>query len=977
MRDEDRTKEQLINELRELRERVAGLEKEKTEPNRAGEASRKDERPLDDITERKRAEDALRQSEERLEFVLKGSQLGFWDWNLDTNEVMRNERWAEMLGYRLRDIDFTVKQWHEFIHPDDRSMADQSIRDHLEGRTPMHKLEYRMLAKDGQYRWILDQAQVVKRDSQGRPIRMSGTHTDITDRKRIEEVQGFLLQCGLPSTGEDFFESLARYLAEKLGMNFVCIDRLEGDGLSAQTVAVYHDGRFEDNVAYTLQDTPCGDVVGKTICCFPRKVRHLFPRDAVLGDLMAESYAGTTLFDSKGKPVGLIAVIGRYPLTDLHWPESLLNLVAPRAAAELERRQAEQALRESEEAHRALVAGLPDIVMRFDRDGRHLFMSDNVEEFVDLKAARFIGKTHRELGFPEAQCRFWEDEISAVFESGAVREPDFQFIGKRGRSIFNCRLLPERDARGTTISVLSLCRDITAHRKAEQDYQTLFREMLDGFALHEIVLDPRGQPADYRFLAANPAFERLTGLKVNDLIGKTVLEVLPGTERHWIETYGRVALTGEPVFFENYAAELNRHFEVTVFRPAPNQFACIFTDITKRKRAEEEREKLESRLQQAQKLEAIGTLAGGIAHDFNNILSAVLGYTEMALTDLPEHASARMDMKQVLTAAHRAKDLVKQILVFSRQGETCARHAIAVAPIVKEVLKLLRATLPATIEFWQDVAEDSGTVMGDPTQFHQVLVNLCTNAAHAMRESGGILEVTLGRIELDALTAEEYENLRPGSFVKLTVRDTGHGMDSTTLARIFDPYFTTKAVGEGSGLGLAVIQGIVKRHEGAVFVRSEPGKGTIFEILLPRIEAGRQHTVEEREPLAGGTERILFVDDEEPLVTLGKRMLVRLGYHVTTSMSSLEAIELFRSEPDGFDLVITDYTMPHMTGVDLAGEMLRIRPDIPILLSTGYSEMISEDTAKEIGIRAYVMKPLSLRDIAGLIRTVLDEIKAR
>jgi CheY-like chemotaxis protein len=266
--------------------------------------------------------------------------------------------------------------------------------------------------------------------------------------------------------------------------------------------------------------------------------------------------------------------------------------------------------------------------------------------------------------------------------------------------------------------------------------------------------------------------------------------------------------------------------------------------------------------------------------------------------------------------------------------------------------------------------------MGDPTQLHQVVVNLCTNAAHAMRERGGFLDLTLEAVELDAASAGSYENLQPGPYAQLTVRDTGCGMDAATLERIFDPYFTTKRVGEGSGLGLAVVHGIVKRHEGDIRVQSEPGEGTVFEIFFPRLQQVREETESIlAEPLRG-SERILFVDDEQVLATLGERMLDQLGYSVTATSSSLDAIELFRSKPDGFDLVITDYTMPHKTGVDLALEILKVRPDIPIILCTGYSEMINEDTAKRLGIRAFVMKPLGRRNIARVIRNVLGSLSS-
>jgi len=325
-------------------------------------------------------------------------------------------------------------------------------------------------------------------------------------------------------------------------------------------------------------------------------------------------------------------------------PETLVELCA-RARRErtllrsedlLEARTRE--LRESEETHRALVDGLPDIVMRFDREGRHLFVSDNVRETVDMEAAQFIGKTHAELGFPEAQCRFWEDAIRQVFDSGQPFETEFTFEGKAGPVIFNWRILPERDAQGAVSSVLSISRDITAHRKAEQKYQALFREMLDGFALHEIILDTDGTPVDYRFLAVNPAFERMTGLKAGDIAGRTVLEVLPGTERHWIETYGKVALTGEPVQFMNHSADLGKHFEVTAYRPAPGQFACTFQDITERKRAEEVLCASEEHLAATLRSIADGVIAcdaAGAVVSLNAAAEALTGWTTAAAAGKP------------------------------------------------------------------------------------------------------------------------------------------------------------------------------------------------------------------------------------------------------------------------------------------------------------------------------------------------------
>ncbi len=403
-----------------------------------------------------------------------------------------------------------------------------------------------------------------------------------------------------------------------------------------------------------------------------------------------------------------------------------------------------------------------------------------------------------------------------------------------------------------------------------------------------------------------------------------------------------------------------------------DSMARVIGEAIERKKAEEERHQLQTRLQQAQKMEAIGTLAGGIAHDFNNILSAILGYTEMTGVALPQGHEAHETLEQVLKASHRAKDLVAQILAFSRQSEQ-EKKPTNLSLIVKEVLKLLRASLPSTIEIRQEITTDKDTVIADPVEIHQVLMNLCTNAHHAMTETGGVLEVTLTPVDLDADEAASYPDLRPGPYVRLTVSDTGHGIDRAIVGQIFDPYFTTKEKGVGTGLGLAVVDGIVKSHGGAITLRSQPGKGSTFDLFFPLVEMEAAPVTETVEQCPRGSECILFVDDEEPLADLGRRMLHHLGYDVISRSSSVEALEAFRAQPDKFDLVVTDQTMPNMTGEMLAKKIMGIRSDIPIILCTGYSEVIREEHAKAIGIRTFVMKPIVLKEIARTVRRVLDE----
>lgn len=383
---------------------------------------------------------------------------------------------------------------------------------------------------------------------------------------------------------------------------------------------------------------------------------------------------------------------------------------------------------------------------------------------------------------------------------------------------------------------------------------------------------------------------------------------------------------------------------------------------------------LEGQLRQAQKTEALGTLAGGIAHDFNNILGAIIAFTELAQDGLPADDVVREDLDEVLKAGLRGKSLIKQILTFSRPGEQ-ERRPVELGLIVKEALRLLRASLPTTVEIRQDlVAAPAGldVIVADPTEMHQVLVNLCSNSFHAMRESGGVLEVTAACIETEAWTPAEHPELGPGAYLKLTVSDSGHGMTREVLERIFDPYFTTKKSGEGTGLGLSVVQGIIRSHGGVIDVSSVPGEGTAFHIYLPAVSAGTEEEDLAVDPLPTGTERILFIDDEEALVLAGQRILEHLGYEVVTCTSGREAFERFRAEPHGFDLMISDQTMPQTTGLDLASKVLRIRPEMPIILYTGFSSGATEEKAKELGIREFILKPITTRKMAEAVRSVLD-----
>ncbi|MGC9325283.1 MAG: ATP-binding protein, partial [Desulfomonilia bacterium] len=379
----------------------------------------------------------------------------------------------------------------------------------------------------------------------------------------------------------------------------------------------------------------------------------------------------------------------------------------------------------------------------------------------------------------------------------------------------------------------------------------------------------------------------------------------------------------------------------------------------------------ESIMHHTQKMEAIGTLAGGIAHDFNNILSSILGFTELAIMESEQGSSLHKKLEQVQKSGNRAKDLVKQILLFSRQGEY-ERKPIHIMPVIEDALKMLRATLPSSQEIYQVLDAADAIIEADPTQIHQIVINLCTNAFDAVRDTGGFIEVKLSRRDIDDDTPLNSVNVQCGSYVELIVTDTGCGMAPEVMDRIFDPYYTTKEKGKGTGLGLAIVHGIVKGLGGSISVQSILGKGTTFSVLFPQVEALDRAEEHDDTPIPTGHEHVLFVDDEEDLTEMVEQMLSHLGYHVTTRTSSVEALDLFRENPESFDIVISDLVMPKLTGETLAQNLMKIRGDIPVMICTGFSEALTEEQAHELGICRVLMKPLVIREIAHVLRSVLD-----
>ena len=421
----------------------------------------------------------------------------------------------------------------------------------------------------------------------------------------------------------------------------------------------------------------------------------------------------------------------------------------------------------------------------------------------------------------------------------------------------------------------------------------------------------------------------------------------------------------------------NNELEIRV-EERTRQLSNANIDLTKeieiRQKFERERAELEKQLFQLQKMETIGTLAGGIAHDFNNILTPILGYTDMALEELPPESNLRFDMEQINKAALRGKDLVQQILTFSREVDF-EKKPIQLQPIVSEVLNLLKASFTSGVVIKQHLDPKVGTVLADPTHIHQIIMNLCTNANHAMVKTGGILEVNLDAVNVDQRTAEKIPNLKKGEYVRLTISDTGYGMDLKTKERIFEPFFTRKEVGSGSGLGLSVVHGIVNNYGGAISVDSVEGKGTTFTVYLPKYGLSALSPDKLNKKLVRGDEHILFVDDEPEITFMGKKMLENLGYKVTIKSDSQSALDEFMEDPDQYDLLVTDQNMPLIKGTEMASRMKKIRPGLKIIIITGFADNLSEDDIAKNGISEVILKPMILDDFSKVIRKVLDNIK--
>jgi PAS domain S-box-containing protein len=807
------------------------------------------------------------------------------------------------------------------------------------------------------------------------------------ERRALEETLRTVALGVSAATGEALFRAVVRYLSIALGVDFAFVgELLEPSPARVRTLALAYQGEVVDNQAYELRGTPCERVVGQGFQFIPEGVCRRYPGDNMLTTHALEGYAGHPLWDSAGRALGIVAVVNREPLRDRELVESMLRIFAVRAAAELERLRVEQALRASEASYRAIFEGSEDAIFVHDLDTGAILD-------VNPKACAAYGYTCEEMrrigvgALGSGEPPYTLEGALHYLERARAGEPQrFEWHRRtKDGSLHWDEVCLKRMTIGGVDRIIALTREITERKEREE----ALRKSEDRLrATVEAAIDCiLGVDAEGRILELNPAAERCFGLRREQALGRPLGDLLilerHGPDHHrgparWAAARAaaflgqRIEVTGRRADGSEFPAELAL---ALAHGPEGAIFVGYLRDITGRQRAEAERARLEAQLRQAQKMEAIGQLTGGIAHDFNNILTGVLGYVALARERVEPLGDQKLlqYLERAERSGQRARDLIRQMLTFSR-GRRGEPRPLALAPLVVEAVKLLGPTFPATVEFRTELATDTAPVLMDPVQAEQVLMNLCINARDAMGAQGQ-LTVSLRPTCLQGAVCASCRQAFAGEFVELAVRDTGPGIPPGAIDRLFEPFFTTKDLGKGSGMGLAVVHGIVHEHGGHVLVDTAPGAGASFRIALRPMD---QPVEPEPLPRAGAPApgarlagRVLLADDDEAAGGFMEDLLASWGLEVERARDGAEARARFARDPARFDLAVLDQSMPRVAGLALAGELLALRPDLPVVLCTGYAEGLSAEAVHARGVRALLGKPLDPTATFALLQELL------
>ncbi len=779
------------------------------------------------------ADTRQRTEAERLALALSGADLGMWDLDMTSRSLTINDRWAQILGRARTDIGRDFDAWRALVHPEDIERVEALLQNHLDGHSALYEAVYRMRHHDGHWVWILARGQVLERGPGGQPLRMLGTHQDLTQRV-----------------------------------------------------------------------------------------------------------------------------------------------------------EAEQALHDRERQLRTVADAVPGPVSRVDREGRYLFTNAAYERWFGGGRASLVGVLQREV-LGDKRYALIEPHLRRALagESVSYETPVRTADGVRRWALVT--LVPDRDASGAVCGHFTVLYDISDRKRAEdalRSSESKSRALLENLMIGVVV-----HGADTQVQEANPAACRLLGLSLEQLRGAVAVD----PRWQFVEEDGRpmpmgrfpvaqVVTSGQPV--SNLVGGILRPgqqqptwvlcnaFPMRTAAGQLEQILVTFLDITDRRRAELERQTLERQLRESQRMESIGTLAGGIAHDFNNILAAILGNVALARQDVGVAHPAQTSLAQIQRAGLRARALVQQILTFSSRRDPGLLQVQPLGAIVEETMSLLRATLPATVRLEAVACDQEVPVRADATQVQQVLMNLATNAWHALPASGGRIEIGIAQLDAQAAAALALPGLPAGPLAHLWVRDNGSGIDAVTRARIFDPFFTTKPVGLGTGLGLSVVHGIVRAHQGAIDVDSAPGQGSCFHLYFPSPEESADRGGDDAadgSSTDGGGHRVLLVDDDEVVVLMAERLLQRAGYQVSSCGRSGDALARVAADPQAFDVVVTDYNMPEMSGLELASALHQLRPDLPLVLSSGLMSEALREQARQVGVRVVLKKENSVDELADAVTRAL------
>ena len=936
-----------------------------------------------DITERKRAEQALRESFERFQLANLATFNAIWDWDLQTNALWWNENFQKLFGYRAEEIDLGIESWTSRIHPEDLSRVETGIHAAIDSGEQYWSDQYRFRHKNGIYAEVEDRGYIA-RDASGKPVRMIGAMQDITERKRAEEaliIQKRIDDIFLSIPDDEMYNEILNVILEVMQSPYGVFGYIDEDGANvvpSMTRHIWDKCQVPDKTFTFTRDT-WGD------SSWPRAIKekktnytNAVSTKTPAGHILVQRHISLPIL-FQGEVIGLLQVANKetdYTEEDVSTLEALSGHIAPILSARLKRERAEEALTHERRRFKQILDNFPYGIYIVDQNFRIEYLNQFLSQAFGDPGSRKCYEYFHDLPEPCSWCqnrKVFEGETVYWYWHSPKNDREYELVD-----------IPLHNDDGT-ISKLETFHDITERKRAEdvlriseERYRALFETMDEGFCVVEMLYDPDGKAVDYRFVEINPAFEKHTGLQ--QALGKTIRQMVPDHDAHWFEIYGKVARTGEAIRFENPANAMQRYYSVFAFRiggDGNQRVGILFNDITEHKWAEAEQEKLRAQLFQSQKMETVGHLAGGIAHDFNNILAAIIGYANLLQVKMNNDDPLYSNVEHILSASERAATLVHSLLAFSRK-QTLSVKQVRINDLITGVAKLLGRLLGEDITVKIVLSGSNPIVMADAGQIDQILFNLSTNARDAMPE-GGHLTITTDITVIDDNYIKEHGYGLAGDYALITVSDTGAGMDKATQEKIFEPFFTTKEVGKGTGLGLSTAYGIVKQHNGFINCYSEMGKGTTFKIYLPLVKpdtkAEGEQAREATKLLPGGNETILVAEDDETVRELIKNILSQSGYTVYEAEDGAQAVQVFKEHSQEINLLLFDIIMPRKNGKEAYKEIQNIRPGVPVLFTSGYTaDIIHKQGFLEEGFEI-ILKPVSMSALLQKVREVLDRGK--